>query len=356
MQIGSETLDMFIAYLVGIRRPDLGLELYREYYNLCCFPSQKTCQILLKGLIEVGMLDEAMHLLYSMMREYNIDAIVVSCRTLIDELCADGRAKEGEMVLKKVLNKIRRRTGRVRSFLRVPIVLAGKSLEEVRETVDVALSVSGARSVAAYEVMTGDLFEERRFQAAQKVFDEMVSKGFRPSVKMFEAKIAALCREGMINDALQVLEQEMREKDIAPTVTMFNLLIDGLCKSSQSMRAVGYLKIMNQWPGCTAGKETFEILIDGLYAEKQYVKAASVLDKMLKRGHRPKDGAFACVVHGLCEAVTSYEAMVWLDEMVAHGVVPDGALWGSLVSLVCRNVSGSCSYLEVYEDLIGTLS
>ncbi|KAJ1687770.1 hypothetical protein LUZ63_019160 [Rhynchospora breviuscula] len=334
VKIGSETLDLLIAHLVGIKRADLALDLYMEYYNLCCFPSQNTCQILVKGLIEVRMLDEAMHLLYSMMRDYNIDAIVVTCRTVIEELCVSGRAKEGELVLKKVLNKIRRRTGRVRSFLRVPIDLAGKSLEEVRETVDVALSVSGARSVAAYEVMARDLFQEGRFQAAQKVFDEMSSKGFRPSIAMFEAKIMALCREGKMNDALQVLEQEMRERDIAPTVTIFNLLIDGLCKSSQSMRAVGYLKTMNQWPGCKAGKETFEILIDGLCAEKRFIKAAGTLDEMVKCGHRPKNEAFLCVVHGLCDVGIRYEAVVWLEEMVAHGVVPDGTLWSSLISLV----------------------
>lgn len=355
MRIGSETLDLLIDYLISIKRPDLGLELYMEYYNLCCFPSQNTCQVLLKGLVEVGMLDEAMHLLYSMMREYNIDAIVVTCRTVIEELCMNGRAKEGEMVLKRVLHKVRRRTGRVRSFLRVPIDLAGKSLEEVREIVDMALSVSGARSVAAYEIIAGDLFEERRFQAAQKVFDEMSSKGFRPSVKMFEAKIAALCREGMTDDAFRVLEEEMREKDIAPTITIFNLLIKGLCKGNQSMRAVGYLKTMNRWPGCKAGKETFEILIDGLCTEKQYVKAADILDEMVKQGHRPKNDAFFCVVHGLCEVRTRYEALLWLEEMIAHGVIPDGDLWGSLISLVCGNDLGSSSLFEVFEDLNGTL-
>jgi pentatricopeptide repeat protein len=356
VRIGSETLDLFISYLVGIRRTDLGLKLYMEYYNLCCFPSQNTCQVLLKGLVEVGMLDEAMHLLYSMMREYNIDAIVVSCRTIIEELCMNGRAREGEMVLKKVLLKVRRRTGRVRSFLRVPINLTGKSLEEVRETVDMILSVSGARSVAAYEVIAGDLFEERRFQAARKVFDEMSSKGFQPSVKMFEAKIAALCREGMTDDAFQVLEEEMRGKDIAPTITIFNLLIKGLCKGGQSMKAVGYLKIMSRWPGCMAGKETFEILIDGLCAEKRYVKAGDILDEMVKQGHRPKNDAFVSVVHGLCEVRTRYEALLWLEEMIAHGVLPDCDLWNSLISLVCGNdVGSSSSLLEVFEDLNGTL-
>jgi hypothetical protein len=66
-----------------------------------------------------------------MMREYNIDAIVVSCRTIIKEFCTNGRVREGEMVLKKVLHKVQRSTGWVRSFLRIPIDLAGRSLEEV---------------------------------------------------------------------------------------------------------------------------------------------------------------------------------------------------------------------------------
>jgi hypothetical protein len=84
---------------------------------------------------------------------------------------------------------------------------------------------------------------------------------------------------------------------------------------------------MIRWAGCLAGKETFEILIDGLCAEKRYIKAADIL-----------------------------EALLWLEEMIADGVMPDSDLWNSLISLVCGNDVGSSSpLLEVFEDLNGTL-
>ncbi|KAJ3673814.1 hypothetical protein LUZ60_005806 [Juncus effusus] len=353
VKIESKTIDMFISSLLEMGRPDLGLELYKEYYQLCLVPSHEINCMLVKSLVEHDKLDEAMHLLYSVMRNYEIESIVVSCRTVIEALCLNGRTEEGTRVLKRVLHKVRRRTGRVRSFLRIPIEFEGKSLEEIRETVDFVLSFSGARNVKAYETITEDLYKERRFEGADKVFDEMTSKGFKPSVFMYEVKIEALCKEGNINEAVRVLEQEMREKDYAPTVKIFNFIIQGFCKNGESLKAIEYLKDMKRWPKCGARKETYQILINGLCNEKRYGEAVQILDRMVKQSLRPTDEMFDCVIRGLCEVGNRYEAVLWLEEMVESGTVPNRTLWYELVLLVCNGLNdvrfSSC--FEVLEEM-----
>nr|CAD1844266.1 unnamed protein product [Ananas comosus var. bracteatus] len=203
---------------------------------------------------------------------------------------------DAEAVLGKVLKKGLRAPRRRRAF-RTP-ELAGKSLEEARRVIDEALVVGGVESLASYEAMAGDLYEEGMFERADKVFDEMCQRRFQPPVSMYDAKITALCGDGRADDAVKVLEVEMVEKNCVPTVRTYNLVMKGLCQEGKSLKAVRYLKRMDKQVGCVANKETYEILANGLCSEGRALEAAQVLDRMLKWHHRPESATFGSLIKG----------------------------------------------------------
>ncbi|EHA8591746.1 putative Pentatricopeptide repeat-containing protein [Cocos nucifera] len=290
----------------------------------------------MRGLCDAGRLDDAVHLLYSMLRRISqkgCDADVVVYRTLFYAICAVGRVALAEHLLAKVLLKGLRYPRRRRAFR--PPELQGRSLEDMKRIIDDALVSGGVRSLASYKAMVEELYAEGRVGHADKLFDEMIQRRFRPPVSMFEAKIAALCKEGRVEDGARVVEVEMMERDCVPTVRAYNLVMDGLCKEGKATRAVGYLDGMDRQVGCVASKESFEVLVDGLCSEGRFLEATRILERMLRRRYWPQSAIFENVIRGLCSSGRSYEAVLWLEEMISQGKVPQVDVWTSLVSMVC---------------------
>ncbi|OVA14636.1 Pentatricopeptide repeat [Macleaya cordata] len=339
------SLNVLIGALCRRNRSDLALQIFQEMNDQCCYPNKETYRVLMRGLCEDGRLNEATHLLYSMfwrISQKGSGEDVVVYRTLLEALCDNGHVEEAVEILRKVLRKGLKAPKRCLQGLD----LENGSLEEIKCSINQALIRGGVPSLASYSAMAVDFYSEGNIDDANKVFEEMRERGFRPLVSTYEAKIRALCREGRADVAARVIEEEMVEGNCVPTVGTYNILLKGLCHERKSMRAVGYLDKMARQVGCVADKETYSVLVDGLCWEGRFVEASKVFERMLDRKYWPcGDTVFNKLIRGLCSVGRIYEAFVLLEEMVSQGKVPDGSVWNSLVAAVCTD--------EV-DDFVGT--
>ncbi|PKA53092.1 Pentatricopeptide repeat-containing protein [Apostasia shenzhenica] len=354
-RLGIQGFNLLIDVACRLRRVDLALHAFAAIRELCCYPDRDTYRILMKGLCDAGRLDDAVHLLYSMLwriSQKGCAADVVVYRTILEALCAAGRVELAEEILGKVLKK-GLRSPRARRSFQTPVLSCAEDVEEMKRVIDESLVVRGVISFASYNAMITDLYADGEFCHAQEMFDEMLQKGFMPLVSMFEAKIGALCREGRIEEGLKVLEVEMAEGGCVPTVRSYNMVMEGLCRDGESLRAMGYLKKMDRQIGCVAEKKTFEILIGGFCSEGKFLQAAQILETMQRRKYWADCSTFCCVIQGLCSIGRSFEALLWLEEMLSQGKLPEASVWSSLVTVSCGKETMTIygSLAELLEDL-----
>lgn len=331
---------MVISALCGMKRPELALEVFVEMNQHCCFPDRETYRILMKSLCESNRLEDATHLLYSMLwriSQKGCDADVVVFRVLLEALCEKGEVEKAEEVLSKILKKGLRIPRLRRCFQRWEI--SGANMKEMKESINDALVSGGVRSATSYSAVIEDLYSEGKIEDADRLMNEMVQKrGFIPKLTTYEAKISALGREGRTEkDGILVLEDEMVRRGCAPAISTYNSVMEGLCKEGRGLMSLSVLRRMKR-----TNEKSYEIVVNGLCRESRYIEACSVMEMMLTKKHLPCTAMFGELIKGLCSIGRSYEAVVYLEEMlVRQGKVPESDVWTSLVFMAVCNVAWS---------------
>ncbi|GAV68692.1 PPR domain-containing protein/PPR_2 domain-containing protein, partial [Cephalotus follicularis] len=292
----------------------LVLQLFQEMDYQGCHPDKESYQILMKGLCEERRLNEATHLLYSMfwrISQKGSGEDIVVYRTLLNALCDNGQVEEALEILGKILRKGLKAPKRHHQRFDLSECGNDRGIESAKNLINEALIKGCIPSLAL------DFYGEGRVIEAEKVVHEMRRRGFWPLPLMYEAKVAALCREGSVSEAVKVLEEEMAEGNCVRTVRICNVVLKGLCDAGKSELAVGYLKKMAKQVGCVANKETYGIVVDGLCRDGRFIEANRISEEMLIKSYCPCDDTYNVLIRGLCSMGRQYEAVMLLEEMVS---------------------------------------
>ncbi|KAG9136654.1 hypothetical protein Leryth_004438 [Lithospermum erythrorhizon] len=337
----TKSLTLLIEALCRIQKPDLALCVLQEMDYQGCYPQRETYRILMKGLCEEGMFNEATHLLYSMFWRISLKGSggdVAIYKILLDSFCDNGMIKEAGDFLGKILKKGLKAPKRCHKQLDLGRLYDERmDAKEAKDLINEALIKGLVPSSESYKTMAVDFFCEGKIEEGNKVLDEMNKKGFTILPSIYEVKIDALCRQGRIDEAVEVIEKEMIYTNCVPTVKLYNNLVKGLCDAKRADVAVHYLRKMSWQLGCIPDRETYTILVDGLCRNGRYTEASEVLEEMSIRSYYPNAQTYNSVIRGLCMADRSYGAIIWLEEMISQDKVPDYYAWASLVSSFCSH-------------------
>nr|XP_043625016.1 pentatricopeptide repeat-containing protein At1g05600 [Erigeron canadensis] len=347
----THSLSWLIDVLCQKKRSDLALEVFQEMNHQYCYPTRDTYQILMKGLCEDGRINEAIHLLYSMFwrisRKGSGEDVLVY-KILLDTLCSYGHVEEASDILNKVLRKGLKAPKKKRMQLDFNMCRNGRDIEKAKSLIGDALIKGVIPSYESYNAMAIQIYAEGDLSGAERIVQEMHDQGFKPGVLIYEAKLTALCKKGMTDEAEKVISEDMVEANRVPTVHLYNILINGLCNDGKSKQALGYLKKMSKQLGCVPNPETYSILVDGLCHDESYIDASQLLEKMLVNSYWPETDTFSTVIRGLCVMGRPYEAIIWLEEMLGQEKTPDLSAWTSLVESVIYDTSS----IEVFSELL----
>ncbi|KZV35657.1 hypothetical protein F511_29593 [Dorcoceras hygrometricum] len=335
----TRSLNLMISTLCEMKRADLALQILQEMRYQVCYPNRETYKILMRGLCEDGRVTEGTHLLYSMfwmISKKGCGADVTIYRKLLDTLCDKGEFQEAIKLLDKILRKGLKSQKKHRNLDFSFIQNEDESgIGRVKCLINEALVKGGVPSTDGYNAMAIDLYEEGRITEGDSVVQQMYLKSFRPSLEMFEAKVAALLTAGKVDEAIKVVEREMIENNCVPTFRLHNIVIKGLCNMGEALWALKYFEKASRKAGCVPNKEIYVSLVNGLCCDGKYMEASQMLEKMHINSFWPGAEVYNELIQGLCLIRKPYIAVLWLEEMLSQAKIPDTSVWCSLVSSVC---------------------
>ncbi|KAK9115540.1 hypothetical protein Sjap_014487 [Stephania japonica] len=381
--------------------------------------NEKTLCILIHGFAKESRIDKALQL-FDKMRVLGFMADLALYSVLIEGLC-----KKRETVKALILFGEMKRDGivpDVHIFTRLISLYSGEGdffsanqlLEEGNECSDGDTAVSLYNAVleglvyhgsidkaylllqdmvgsnATNEVVLGNLFKVKegtrpnttsfvilidglckygKLDVALSLFDEMIQKGYKGTVLLYNNLIHELCGLDRLEEAYE-LQREMRQAGHEPTQFTNNSIFGCLCKREDLSGAVVLLKEMHAcghepWIKhssmlvkqlCIHGKVleackfltdmirvgflpdiiAYSAAIDGLFKNGEVDGAVELFLDILRRGYRPDIVAYNIIIRGLCKVGKVLEAQNLVNEMPEKGLLPSVVTYNLMIDAFCK--------------------
>ncbi|KAJ6388363.1 hypothetical protein OIU77_026860 [Salix suchowensis] len=195
------------------------------------------------------------------------------------------------------------------------------------------MNLSVKETVKSFNSVLNVIIQEDLFYRALEFYNHVIgAKGVNisPNVLTFNLVIKAMCKVGLVDDAVQML-RKMPVSKCQPDAYTYSTLMDGLCKADRIDEAVSLLDEM-QIDGCFPSPVTFNVLINGLCKKGDLSRVAKLVDNMFLKGCVPNEVTYNTLIHGLCLKGKLEKAISLLDSMVSSKCVPNVVTYGTVIN------------------------
>ncbi|XP_021770842.1 pentatricopeptide repeat-containing protein At5g15280-like [Chenopodium quinoa] len=170
---------------------------------------------------------------------------------------------------------------------------------------------------------------------SMKFLNDMIIKGLRPSNRSLRAVIRYLCKNGEIQNALELSNQiESRGWCLCPTVHF--AILEGLFSCGRIHQAERFLAQFFE-KGSTSETSYYNNLIRNFCNYGRLETAVNLLDQILKNKSIPDASSYDCVVQSFCVYNNLDCAMDFFNEMFYRNLRPSIGTWDILIQKFCKN-------------------
>jgi pentatricopeptide repeat protein len=155
----------------------------------------------------------------------------------------------------------------------------------------------------------------------------MFSEDCPPSEATLSVVISQLCQEGLLQQAVRLLEK-MSKHECTASVATYNAVIGGLCEQGHVANALELLRKM-QSCGCEPNTFTFEILVKGLCSSDRWDDTEGLCS--------PDISPFSTLIGLLCQRGLTVQAIEVFKQMPKKGCAPDSTTYSTLIDGLAKS-------------------
>ncbi|CAD6236569.1 unnamed protein product [Miscanthus lutarioriparius] len=293
-------------------------------------PDVHTYTVMIKALCRAGEIDAAFAMLAELRRS-GIQPTVVTYNVLMDALCKSGRVEEAFRLKGEWLK-------------------AGKGhCSEVLKLFDEMASKGIKQTVVTYNLIAKALCKEGEMERAEQILDEMLLAGMMVHCSLFNSVVAWHLRgTGRLDLALRLI-REMLARFLKPNDALMTACIQELCKRGNTKKQLKFgskywvkveeiLHLLDQMKseGLKPDIVTYGTIIDGYCKAKDMHKANECLTELMKNGLRPNAVIYNALIGGYGRNGNISDAIGVLDTMKDNGIQPTPITYSSLMYWMCH--------------------
>ncbi|KAK7404529.1 hypothetical protein VNO78_05479 [Psophocarpus tetragonolobus] len=165
------------------------------------------------------------------------------------------------------------------------------------------------------------------------LFKEMKSS-VAPDLCTYNTLISALCRMGMVDDALLVWD-DLNASPHPPDRYTFTNLIQACSKTYRLHQAITLFNHMHT-NGFLPDTLVYNSLLHAHFKATKVTQACHLFEKMLQEGVRPSTSTFNILIHGLFRNARSEAAYTMFSDLKNKGQFVDGISYSIVVLQLCK--------------------
>ncbi|MCO5570289.1 hypothetical protein L7F22_024007 [Adiantum nelumboides] len=310
-------------------------------------PDARTYAILVGGLCKVKNFKDA--------RKFVDEAIakgfvfeVAACTALLESLCMESKGKEACDLIYSLLSH-----GNIPDATCNMVVASLSRSGEAYSAYKLWYDILRYKSLSGdtYEALLDGLCKEGRLTFSKRVYDDMISKGFAPTVDVQGALLDGFCRAGNFDGAWKILD-ELVERGGSPNVNIFNSLIHGLSKAGHISKAEQVLKKMED-AGCFPTLFTYVSLINGYCKVRSPEGALILLKRMFAQDLAPDVGTLSNLIQTYCKVKSVVAGYELFKVIKGRGYTLGVPVYDALIAGLCQAERIDDAH-ELLLELLGT--
>ncbi|KAJ3695486.1 hypothetical protein LUZ60_000863 [Juncus effusus] len=300
-----------------------------------CKPDIVTCNILVGGLCNRGMLDFAIQTVEHFKTNYEVLPNLITYHPLLKGTILVKGAKEGMKMLDEMeshgiipaqstYNKV------------VWTVCKTDHVDEMLALLD-AICASGVKlDFSSYKVLLEAFFEKKRFEEIDKVLDEMLVRACRMSHDQLDDVVGKLCKNGLVDKARVLLEGIAKGQWMRLGYKCCNMVIGKFIKEGRLNKAVDFIDYL-----ITVGQiqniSFYNPILSSLCNCSQVRHAVVMLDKLEKIGCSPDKVTYTILIGALWNIGDHSGSVKMVSRLLEKGLSPDEVTYGTLITCLCKD-------------------
>ncbi|KAL3840956.1 hypothetical protein ACJIZ3_025547 [Penstemon smallii] len=189
-------------------------------------------------------------------------------------------------------------------------------------------------SVKTYSILMRGWGEIGASSEAQKLFDEMLQRGFVLDLLAWNTVLDALCKGGKVDEAYELF-QKMKHEGLQPDAYSYSVFIHASCETNDLHSAFRVLDSMKKY-NLTPNVFTYNCIIKKLCKNGKIDEAYELLDEMIERGVKPDTWSYNTILAFHCEHAEVNRALKLISRMDQDSCQPDRHTYNMVLKMLIR--------------------